>query len=335
MCVVSRDTWPSQARIVLMSTPARSRWTAVVCRIVCGLMRFVAIDGTVLLARSAYCVTSRWIPNRVNGWLLRFKKTASLLPRLATSRDSDVAVTGREHHVAILPPLALLHTDDHAPALDRGGFEVNCFGNPKAGRIADGQDHPMLLASHRVQELGHFLLAQHVGQFLWPPTGHNGQVRNLFPLPCSRTDDCAPSCRLSMVSLAASSARAPLLYKNRSRAWSRSPRGARRSGWARRASISTFSRYPISVLAVFLNGVARISAHQATCVGERMPMNRANDRMVASLWLRVTPLHWRSRSRWSRNLRTIDGVRSSMVMRSMARPPCLLANGSKSARVSR
>src|SRR5271166_4697219 len=166
-------------------------------------------------------------------------------------------------------------------------------------------------------------------------TGHNGQVRNLFPLPCSRTDDCAPSCRLSMVSLAASSARAPLLYKNRSRAWSRSPRGVRRSGWARRASISAFSRYPIPVLAVFLNGVARISAHQATCVGERMPMNRANDRMVASLWLRVTPLHWRSRSRWSRNLRTIDGVRSSMVMRSMARPPCLLANGSKSARVSR
>ena len=157
----------------------------------------------------------------------------------------------------------------------------------------------------------------------------------LFPLPCSRTDDCAPSCRLSMVSLAASSARAPLLYKNRSRAWSRSPRGVRRSGWARRASISAFSRYPIPALAVFLNGVARISAHQATCAGERMPMNRANDRMVASLWLRVTPLHWRSCSRWSRNLRTMDGARSSMVMRSMARPPCLPANGSKSARVSR
>src|SRR5271165_5809664 len=167
-----------------MSTPARSRWTAVVCRIVCGLMRFVAIDGTVLLARSAYCVTSRWIPNRVNGWLLRFKKTASLLPRLATSRDSDVAVTGREHHVAILPHLALLHTDDHAPALDRGGFEVNCFGNPKAGRIADGQDHPMLLASHRVQELGHFLLAQHVGQFLGPLTGWDVLLND--PVPFER-----------------------------------------------------------------------------------------------------------------------------------------------------
>ena len=84
--------------MVLMSTPARSRWTAVVCRIVCGLTRFVAIDGTVLLACSAYCPTSRWIPNRVNGWLLRFKKTGSSLPRLAISLDSDVlwpATTGR------------------------------------------------------------------------------------------------------------------------------------------------------------------------------------------------------------------------------------------------
>src|SRR5215469_2947427 len=127
--------------MVLMSTPARSRWTAVVCRIVSGLTRFAVIDGTVLLACSAYCVTSRWMPNRVNGWLLRLKKTGSLLSRLTIILDSDVAVTG-----------------------------------------------------------------------------HNGQVRNLFALPCSRTDDCAPSCRLPMVSLAASLARAPLLYKNKSRA---------------------------------------------------------------------------------------------------------------------
>src|SRR5437764_12933289 len=32
-CVVSRETWPSHARMVLMSTPERSRWTAVVCRL--------------------------------------------------------------------------------------------------------------------------------------------------------------------------------------------------------------------------------------------------------------------------------------------------------------
>ena len=42
--VVASDTCPSQARIVLMSTPARSRCVAVVCRIVCGL-----IDGSITL----------------------------------------------------------------------------------------------------------------------------------------------------------------------------------------------------------------------------------------------------------------------------------------------
>ena len=31
MLVVSIETWPNQARMVLMSTPARSRWVAVVC----------------------------------------------------------------------------------------------------------------------------------------------------------------------------------------------------------------------------------------------------------------------------------------------------------------
>ena len=43
--VVSSETWPSQARMVLMSTPARSRCTAVVCRAVWGLTRFVARLG--------------------------------------------------------------------------------------------------------------------------------------------------------------------------------------------------------------------------------------------------------------------------------------------------
>ncbi|BCH19961.1 hypothetical protein MesoLjLa_68120 (plasmid) [Mesorhizobium sp. L-2-11] len=78
MFVVSNDTWPSQARIVLISTPARRRWTAVVCRIVCGLTRFVAKVGTVLLAKAAYCVTTRCIPNRVKGSFVRPRKTASL-----------------------------------------------------------------------------------------------------------------------------------------------------------------------------------------------------------------------------------------------------------------
>ena len=51
--VVLMDTWPSHARIVLMSTPARSRWVAVVWRIVWGLRRFFATDGSFAATRKA------------------------------------------------------------------------------------------------------------------------------------------------------------------------------------------------------------------------------------------------------------------------------------------
>ena len=44
MLVVSSETWPSQALIVLRSTPATSRCVAVICRIVCG--RFSSITGS-------------------------------------------------------------------------------------------------------------------------------------------------------------------------------------------------------------------------------------------------------------------------------------------------
>ena len=54
-------------------------------------------------------------------------------------------------------------------------------------------------------------------------------------------------------------------------------------------------------------------------------MKRAGEWMVASRWLRVAWLHRRSRSRWSRILRTIAGVSSSAVMRSMAQSPSSIA----------
>ena len=56
--VVVSDTCPSHARIVLMSTPERRRWVAVVWRIVCGLTRFLARDGTCFAARAAVRSTS-------------------------------------------------------------------------------------------------------------------------------------------------------------------------------------------------------------------------------------------------------------------------------------
>jgi len=47
--------------------PARRRCVAVVWRIVCGLTRFFARDGTLSLACFACLSTSVWIPKRVTG----------------------------------------------------------------------------------------------------------------------------------------------------------------------------------------------------------------------------------------------------------------------------
>ena len=41
---------PNQPRIVLISTPARRRWVAVECRIVCGLTLFDSRDGSCVAA---------------------------------------------------------------------------------------------------------------------------------------------------------------------------------------------------------------------------------------------------------------------------------------------
>ena len=47
------------------------------------------------------------MPNRVNGWWFRFKKTASALAAIDDSRDSDVAVTGHNGQVRTLFPLTV------------------------------------------------------------------------------------------------------------------------------------------------------------------------------------------------------------------------------------
>src|SRR6266568_9093014 len=94
-----------------MSTPARRRWTAVVWRIVCGLTRLPIIDGTDLAANFAWWVTRRCIPNRVNGWFVRPRKTASFAARPITKRDSETVVAGHRGHIRILFPLPRMRAD--------------------------------------------------------------------------------------------------------------------------------------------------------------------------------------------------------------------------------
>jgi hypothetical protein len=56
ICSIERDV-PSQARIVLISTPARRRWVAVVCRMVCGLTLFFVNEGMRSRSRWTYLST--------------------------------------------------------------------------------------------------------------------------------------------------------------------------------------------------------------------------------------------------------------------------------------
>ncbi len=48
-----------------------------------------------------------------------------LRPRNPPIGAQAVQQFGRQHHVAVFLALALLHADDHAPAIDRGGLQVD------------------------------------------------------------------------------------------------------------------------------------------------------------------------------------------------------------------
>src|SRR4029453_5859770 len=111
MFVVSRDTCPNQARIVLMSTPARKRCTAVVCRIVWGLTRLTANEGTCADALCAERSTSVWSPKRVRGRCERLRKTDAVGSRSPMRATSVCTVRGHRGQERLLFPLPHSLTD--------------------------------------------------------------------------------------------------------------------------------------------------------------------------------------------------------------------------------
>ena len=88
---------------------------------------------------------------------------------------------GRQHDIAVFPAFALLNPDDHALAVDRGGFEADGFGNPQTGRVTDGQDHAVLQVVHGAQEPRDFVLAQHDGKLLRLTAGGDVVLDNPGP----------------------------------------------------------------------------------------------------------------------------------------------------------
>src|SRR5208282_3652031 len=99
-------------------------------------------------------------------------------------RPENLQQPRREHHVAILPPLALLHADDHPLAVDRRWRQADRFGDPQAGRVADGQDGAMFPAVDGVEEPGDLVLAEHDRKLLRFATGGDDLVD--APTPSER-----------------------------------------------------------------------------------------------------------------------------------------------------
>ena len=72
----------------------------------------------------------------------------------------------REHHVAVLLPLAVRDAQHHPFAVDGGHGKADGLGDAQAGGVAGGQDGAMLRGLHRVEKPDHFLRAEHDRQGL-------------------------------------------------------------------------------------------------------------------------------------------------------------------------
>src|SRR5215216_1793485 len=59
---------------------------------------------------------------------------------------------GRQHDVAVLPPLALLDTDDAERAVDMLGLEPHNLADAQAGAIAERQQNAYLQLAGHYQE---------------------------------------------------------------------------------------------------------------------------------------------------------------------------------------
>src|SRR6266853_2329520 len=99
---------PSHPRIVLISTPARSRCVAVECRMVCGLTLLDRIAGSCSAARAACRSTRVWIPNRVIGCFNRFRNRGSSFGRCAIKRRRWPIVSGHNGHTRCFFPFPVI-----------------------------------------------------------------------------------------------------------------------------------------------------------------------------------------------------------------------------------
>ena len=142
--------------MVRRSVPASSRWTANAWRSECGETALAR------RARRAAIWHARWTAARVigvSGTLAGKEPVAGPVDFPPGAQDRQQL--RREHHVAVLLPLALRDAQHHAFAVDGGHGEVNGLGDAQTGGVARGQDGVMLRGFHPVEKLNHFFRAEH------------------------------------------------------------------------------------------------------------------------------------------------------------------------------
>src|SRR5215207_9407451 len=83
-------------------------------------------------------------------------KQPALWPRCLPPRAQQVEQMRRQHHVAVLATLALLHADQHALAVDIGDLERDDFGSAQARAIGHAQRR-LVLEPRRGIEQTHYL----------------------------------------------------------------------------------------------------------------------------------------------------------------------------------
>ena len=100
------------------------------------------------------------VPNRIPGDRLAStiaREEPILRPRRPPIVAQNRQQRGREHHVTIFLPFALLHANDHSSAVDSRRRQMNRFRDAKACGVAGGQDRAVLEVSHKAEELLNFL----------------------------------------------------------------------------------------------------------------------------------------------------------------------------------
>src|SRR5471030_2856821 len=75
-------------------------------------------------------------------------------------QSQDLEQPGREHYIAILTVLPLVHTDHHALAVDIGDLQMHDFGDTQSGGVRGHQDGAVLEAGDRLEEGGDLLQAE-------------------------------------------------------------------------------------------------------------------------------------------------------------------------------